>query len=162
MLQIRQAASVARECSKKFVQQGRSPFDARSVLSVRERERREERQACEPEGQAKWRPQVCASRPGKARERRWRLFSTFPLCKRVERSTRPVKAGRISVRKRISKMVNLLVQRARKTKFTTKGLNIPIYNFKTLCYGSEKHKPLRVFFAPLPTIPIHNLRVIIA
>ena len=25
-----------RECSKKFVQQGRSPFDARSVLSVRE------------------------------------------------------------------------------------------------------------------------------
>jgi len=36
------------------------------------------RQVCEPEGQAKWRPQVCASRPGKARERRWRLFSTFP------------------------------------------------------------------------------------
>ena len=25
-----------RECSKKFVQQGRSPFDARSVLIVRE------------------------------------------------------------------------------------------------------------------------------
>ncbi len=49
-----------RECSKKFVQQGRSPFDARSVLSVRERERREERQVSEPEGQAQW------------RERRWR------------------------------------------------------------------------------------------
>ncbi|MCZ6674995.1 MAG: DUF4372 domain-containing protein, partial [Verrucomicrobia bacterium] len=42
------------------------PFDARGVLSVRERERREERQVCEPEGSAKW------------RERRWRLFSTFP------------------------------------------------------------------------------------
>jgi hypothetical protein len=39
-----------RECSKKSVQQGHSPFDARSVLSVRERERREERQVCEPEG----------------------------------------------------------------------------------------------------------------
>ncbi len=56
-----------RECSKKFVQQGRSRFDARSVLIVRERERREERQGCEPEGSAKW------------RERRWRLFSTFPF-----------------------------------------------------------------------------------
>ena len=55
-----------RECSKKSVQQGRSPFDARSVLSVRERERREERQVCEPEGSAN------------GRERRWRLFSTFP------------------------------------------------------------------------------------
>ncbi len=55
-----------RECSKKFVQQGRSLFDARSVHFVRERERREERQACEPEGSAK------------GRERRWRLFSTFP------------------------------------------------------------------------------------
>ncbi len=31
-------------------QQGRSPFEARSVLSVRERERREERLVCEPEG----------------------------------------------------------------------------------------------------------------
>ena len=47
----------ARECSKKHAlslpkcpQQGRSRFDARSVLSVRERERREERQVCEPEG----------------------------------------------------------------------------------------------------------------
>jgi len=56
-----------RECSKKFVQQGRSHFDERSVLIVRERERREERQVCEPEGSAKW------------RERRWRLFSTFPI-----------------------------------------------------------------------------------
>jgi hypothetical protein len=59
-----------RECSKKFVQQGRSHFDERSVLIVRERERREERQVCEPEGSAKW------------RERRWRLFSTFPQCKK--------------------------------------------------------------------------------
>ncbi len=63
-----------RECSKKHalslsegsVQQGRSHFDARSVHQVRERERREERHVCEPEGQAKW------------RERHWRLFSTFP------------------------------------------------------------------------------------
>ncbi|MEC4674673.1 MAG: hypothetical protein VST68_10825 [Nitrospirota bacterium] len=38
-----------------FHGQGRSHFDARSVLSVRERERREERQVCEPEGQANWR-----------------------------------------------------------------------------------------------------------
>ncbi|MEC4674803.1 MAG: hypothetical protein VST68_11495 [Nitrospirota bacterium] len=49
-------------------------MDARSVLTVRECERREERQVCEPEGPAKW------------RERRWRpfdkaqdmLFSTLP------------------------------------------------------------------------------------
>ncbi len=47
------------ECSKKFVQQGRSRFDARSVLPVRERERREERQVCEPEGQAKGGPCLC-------------------------------------------------------------------------------------------------------
>ncbi len=33
-----------------FLGQGRSQFDARSVLPVRERERREERQVCEPEG----------------------------------------------------------------------------------------------------------------
>ncbi len=49
-----------------FHGQGRSHVDARSVLTVRERERREERQVCEPEGQATW------------RERRWWLFSTFP------------------------------------------------------------------------------------
>ncbi len=49
-----------------FHGQGLSPFDPRSVLIVRERERREEQQVCEPEGSAKW------------RERRWRLFSTFP------------------------------------------------------------------------------------
>jgi len=47
-----------------FVQQGRSPFGARSVHGVRERERREERQVCEPEG------------PTKGRERNWRTFST--------------------------------------------------------------------------------------
>ena len=48
----------ARECSKKSVQpcpeqsrmEGRSPFDARSIRVVRERERREERHVCEPEG----------------------------------------------------------------------------------------------------------------
>ena len=48
----------ARECSKKSVQlcpeqsrrEGRNRFDARSVHCVRERERREERQVCEPEG----------------------------------------------------------------------------------------------------------------
>jgi len=45
-----------------FHGQGRSHFDERSVLIVRERERREERQVCEPEGSAK------------GRERRWRLF----------------------------------------------------------------------------------------
>ncbi len=50
-----------------FHGQGRSHFDERSVLIVRERERREERQVCEPEGSAK------------GPERRWRLFSTFPL-----------------------------------------------------------------------------------
>ncbi len=54
------------ESCRRVRQQGRSQFDARSVLPVRERERREERQVCEPEGQANW------------RERRWRLFSTFP------------------------------------------------------------------------------------
>jgi len=32
----------------------RSRLDARSVLIVRERERREERQVCEPEGSATW------------------------------------------------------------------------------------------------------------
>ncbi len=36
--------------SKKSVQQGRSHFCARSVLVLRERSRREERQVCEPEG----------------------------------------------------------------------------------------------------------------
>ena len=34
---------------KNALQQGRSRFDARSVRSVRERERLEERQVCEPE-----------------------------------------------------------------------------------------------------------------
>jgi len=33
----------------------RSPFYTWRVLSVREHERREERQVCEPEGPAKWR-----------------------------------------------------------------------------------------------------------
>ncbi len=57
-------------CPERRRREGRSRFDARSVLPVRERERREERQACEPEGQAKRRRQVCARRSGKARERR--------------------------------------------------------------------------------------------
>ncbi len=56
-----------------FHGQGRSPFDAQSIHCVRERERREERQVCEPEGQAK------------GRERHWRLFSTFPKEIRLER-----------------------------------------------------------------------------
>ncbi len=64
---------------------GRSCFDERSVYFVRERERREERQICEPEGGKTATPGL-ASRSGKARERRWRpsdqtqdrLFSTFP------------------------------------------------------------------------------------
>ncbi len=47
--------SSQREWSKKSVQQGRSHLDARSVLMVRERERREERQVCEPEGSTKGR-----------------------------------------------------------------------------------------------------------
>jgi len=42
-----------------------SRFGARSVLSVREHGKRA--------------TPVCASRFGKARERRWRLFSPFPL-----------------------------------------------------------------------------------
>ncbi|MEC4673203.1 MAG: hypothetical protein VST68_03330 [Nitrospirota bacterium] len=42
------------------------PFDARSVLPVCERERRQEQQVCEPKG-------------AKGRDRRWRLFSTFPV-----------------------------------------------------------------------------------
>jgi len=74
MLQVRPFTSVGGNVQKAcprggggFVQQGRSHFDARSILSVRERERREERQVCEPEGSAKW------------RERCWRLFSTFPF-----------------------------------------------------------------------------------
>ncbi len=50
-----------------FHGQGRGQFGARSVLTVCESERREERQVCEPEGQANW------------RERRWRLFSTFRI-----------------------------------------------------------------------------------
>ncbi|MEC4674495.1 MAG: hypothetical protein VST68_09925 [Nitrospirota bacterium] len=50
-----------------FHGQGRGHFDAGSAHFVRERERREERQVCGPEGQAK------------GRERRWRLFSTFPV-----------------------------------------------------------------------------------
>ncbi len=37
---IGRTTSVGGECSKKFVQQGRSPFDARSVLSVREHGKR--------------------------------------------------------------------------------------------------------------------------
>jgi len=56
-----------RECSKKSVQQGRSRFGARSILSVREHGKRA--------------TPGLASRSGKARARRWRLFSTFPIGK---------------------------------------------------------------------------------
>ena len=55
-----------RECSKKFIQKDHSPFDARSVRSVSERSRHEERQGRELEGPEKW------------GEHRWRLFSTVP------------------------------------------------------------------------------------
>ncbi len=37
-------------CPESFRRKGRSHFDERSVHGVRERERREERQVCEPEG----------------------------------------------------------------------------------------------------------------
>ncbi len=53
--------------------EGRSPFDARSLRFVRERERREERQVCEPEGGKMAAPGL-ASRSGKARECRGRPF----------------------------------------------------------------------------------------
>ncbi len=48
-----------RGCSKSLDQQGRRRFGARSVLIVRERQRREERQVCEPEGQTKGRRCLC-------------------------------------------------------------------------------------------------------
>ena len=46
-------------CPEQSRRKGRNHFDERSVLIIRERERREERQVCEFEGSAKW------------RERRW-------------------------------------------------------------------------------------------
>jgi len=75
---------------KKVVQQGRSPFDARRVLSVRERERREERQVCEPEGSAKGRPAYAKPLQqawnrwlvSRSSSEGWRLFSTFPILKK--------------------------------------------------------------------------------
>ena len=62
-----------------------TPFDAESELFVREREYREERQFCEPEGGKRASPGL-ADRSGNTRERRWRPFdqpqdklvSTFP------------------------------------------------------------------------------------
>ncbi len=53
--------------------EGRSRFDARSVRFVREREHREERQVCEPEGGKMATPGL-ASRSSKAKERHWRPF----------------------------------------------------------------------------------------
>ncbi len=47
-----------REYSKKFVQQGRSRFDARSVLSVREHGKRATTRLCEPLRQSQGRPLV--------------------------------------------------------------------------------------------------------
>ncbi len=58
-------------CPERSRREGRSP--ARSVRFVRECERREERQVCEPEGGKTATPGL-ASRSGKARERRWRPF----------------------------------------------------------------------------------------
>ncbi len=72
-----------------FHGQGRSHFDARSVLRVREHERREERQVCESEGSAKGRP--ANAKPLQQAWNRclvsrsftegWRIFSTFPVSK---------------------------------------------------------------------------------
>jgi len=83
-----------RECSKKVVQsspeqsrrKGRSHLVARSVLIVHERERREERQVCEPEGSAKWGPAYAKPLQqawnrwfvSRSFSEGWRLFSTFP------------------------------------------------------------------------------------
>ncbi len=53
--------------------EGRSHFDERSVRVVGERERRDERHVCEPEGGKRATPDL-ANRSGKARERRWRPF----------------------------------------------------------------------------------------
>ncbi len=53
------------------------PRGARSVLSVRERKCREERQVYEPEG-GNMVPPDLASRSGKARERRRKLFRQVP------------------------------------------------------------------------------------
>ncbi len=69
------AKAVGPSCPEQSRREGRSQFDARSVLTVRERERREEKQVCEPEGQGNW------------GERRWwplrpgsgHVFSTFPI-----------------------------------------------------------------------------------
>jgi len=63
-----------RECSKKFVQQGRSPFDARSVLSVREH--------------GKKATPVCASCFGKARERPLAAFFNIPRLGNIALSAR--------------------------------------------------------------------------
>ncbi len=61
---------------------------------MREREHREERQVCEPEGGKMATPGL-ASRSGNARERRWRpfdqtqdkLFSKFPFMRDEEKIT---------------------------------------------------------------------------
>jgi len=61
------------EWSKKSVQQGRSPFDTGAYTQY--------------VSTAKGQP-AARSRFGEGRERRWRLFSTFPKChKRGKRST---------------------------------------------------------------------------
>ncbi len=68
-----------RECSKKFVQPSPDPVEGkaaavltRGAYSQYVSARGATRQVCEPEGQAKGRPCQC-----EARERCWRLFSTF-------------------------------------------------------------------------------------
>ncbi len=50
-------------CPERSRRKGRSHFDARSVRVVRERERREERQVCEPEGGKTARTPLAALRP---------------------------------------------------------------------------------------------------
>ncbi len=73
---------------KKVVQQGRSHFDAQSVLALRERSRPEEGQVCEPEGLAQ------------QEERCWRIFSTFPNY--PVRGQNRTNKGRDTARMRIS------------------------------------------------------------
>ncbi len=67
MRQGRQPTSVRGNVQKSPSSKAAALLTRGAYSQVRERERREERQVCEPEGQAK------------VREHRWWLFSTFPL-----------------------------------------------------------------------------------
>jgi len=67
-----------RECSKKFAQQGRSRFDARSVLPYVSASGAK-RQVCEPEGQAKCRLCLCEP-PRQSQGTPLAAFFNIPLC----------------------------------------------------------------------------------